>query len=152
MHPSGFDTRAVSSDEAASFLALAGSPPSSSADERLREVLDANSFLQKMEFVKDVLKGWIQCGRLGGWPPPSHEGSGQVPEIFWEGPQERPSAGGNGGKFVWVTVGAHGGDGEYVSISLKPDQEPGRCGSVDSKHERDVEALRERLKALGGSG
>lgn len=156
MHPSGFDTRAVASDEAASFLAIASSSPSNTAEEKLREILDANSFMQKIDFVKEVLKGWIKWGRLGGRPPPSaNEDNGHVhhpSEVFWEGPQERLSAAGNAGKFVWVTVGAPGGDGEYISISLKPDQEQGREGKMNSRQEMEVEAFRERLKALGGRG
>lgn len=112
MHPSGFDTRAVASEEAAIFLAIAQGTFAGSVDERIREILDANSFLQKIGFIKDVLKGWIRHGRLGGRPS-QHE-------IYWEGAQERPQPGGPGGKFVWVTVGSPGGDGEYRAISLKP--------------------------------
>lgn len=125
MHPSGFDTRAVASDEAATFLAVASSSPESTSDDRLWDVLEANSFLQKMEFVRDVLSGWIRWGRLGGRPPPSfakvdsesHGPTEYRSEIFWEGPQERSSSGGNSGKYVWVTVGAQGGDGDYVCIT-----------------------------------
>ncbi|KAL1969222.1 hypothetical protein VTN77DRAFT_476 [Rasamsonia byssochlamydoides] len=135
MHPSGFDTRAVASDEAAAFLAIASAPPDAVTDERLREVLEANSFLQKMDFVRDVLSGWIRWGRLGGRPPGSTVAKGddaqvEYPrEIFWEGPQERPSSGGNGGKYVWVTVGAQGGDGDYVCIAHPPPQPQPEQGS-----------------------
>lgn len=145
MHPSGFDTRAVASDEAATFLSIVHGTLTNSVDERIREVLEANSFLEKIQFLKDVLKGWIKKGRLGGRPTPnqssaSEDGSAPL-EMLWEGSQERPQ--GSGGKFVWVTVGAPGGDGEYRSISLKEKRS-------ETEHDREVEALRERLQGLGG--
>lgn len=139
MHPSGFDTRAVASDEASTFLSIAHGKLINSVDERIRDVLEANSFLEKIQFMKDILKGWIKKGRLGGRVPvltTTEDGSKPL-EMFWEGSQERPQ-GGSGGKFVWVTVGAPGGDGEYRSISLK------------DKHEAEVDALRERLQMMGG--
>ncbi|KAI9925045.1 hypothetical protein ASPWEDRAFT_119969 [Aspergillus wentii DTO 134E9] len=146
MHPSGFDTRAVTSDDATTFIAVAHGLSSSVADERLRDVLEANSFLPKVSFIKDVIKGWIKQGRLGGrssQPKSSTEGVSMSQEIFWEGTQERPQPGGSGGKFVWVTVGAPGGDGEYRSVSLKEKK-------MEVDHDREVNALRERLRALGG--
>lgn len=120
MHPSGFDTRAIASDEAATFLAIASGSAEAGSDERLRDVLQANCFVRKMKFVKEVLSTWVYYGRLGGRPstsaPTQTTGSNTQPtEIFWDGPQERPS---NGvGKYVWVTVGAQGGDGEYICMA-----------------------------------
>ncbi|EEA23419.1 Cell cycle serine/threonine-protein kinase cdc5/MSD2 [Talaromyces marneffei ATCC 18224] len=118
MHPSGFDTRAVASDEAATFLAVANDTTENLADDRLRDVLQANGFVRKMKFVKEVLSTWVYYGRLGGRPPTPATTTGasaQPTEIFWEGPQERPSSG--VGKYVWVTVGAQGGDGEYICMA-----------------------------------
>lgn len=118
MHPSGFDTRAVASDEVATFLAVVSESAESSGDDRLRDVLQANGFMRKMKFVKEVLSTWVYYGRLGGRPPASTITTGasaQPTEIFWDGPQERPSSG--VGKYVWVTVGAQGGDGEYICMA-----------------------------------
>ncbi|KAL3478941.1 hypothetical protein BJX99DRAFT_93640 [Aspergillus californicus] len=137
MHPSGFDTRAVVSDEVATFLSIAYRTSTSPLDERIREVLDANSFLQKISFIKDVLKGWIRQGRLGGRSPTDKLAT----EMFWEGAQERAQL--TGGKFVWVTVGAPGGDGEYRSLSLKDKK------SSTSAEAEQMDALRERLRLAG---
>ncbi|KAL4985890.1 hypothetical protein BDW68DRAFT_198530 [Aspergillus falconensis] len=140
MHPSGFDTRAVVSNEIATFLSIAYGTSTSAMDDKIKEVLDANSFLQKIAFIKDVLKGWIRQGRLGGWPSAEKPGT----ETFWEGLQERPQASGGGSsKFVWVTVGAPGGDGEYRSVSLR-DKKGSSAGEND-----EMEALRERLRLAG---
>ncbi|KAL2870107.1 uncharacterized protein BJX67DRAFT_307314 [Aspergillus lucknowensis] len=142
MHPSGFDTRAVVSDEVATFLSIAYGTSASPLDDRIKEVLEANSFMQKIGFIKDVLKGWIRQGRLGGRPSPERAGN----EIFWEGAQERaPSSNGGGSKFVWVTVGAPGGDGEYRSVSLKETKSRSSTGEVD----QEIEALKERLRLAG---
>ncbi|THD00169.1 hypothetical protein EYZ11_000360 [Aspergillus tanneri] len=142
MHPSGFDTRTVTSDEVGTFLSIAYGSTSSSTDERVREILEANSFLQKIGFIKDVLKGWIKQGRIGGRPSQDGsagaEGALKSLEMFWEGAQERA----HGGKFVWVTVGAPGGDGEYRSISLKDKK-------TDTLYDQEMEHLRERLRVLG---
>jgi len=138
MHPSGFDTRAVASDEAVTFLSIAHGTLNSSLDERIKDVLEANSFLEKIQFMKDVLKVWIKKGRLGGRSSPAASEDGSPSEMFWEGSQERPQ-GGSGGKFVWVTVGAPGGDGEYRSISLK-----------EKRSDGEVDTLRDRLERLGG--
>lgn len=118
MHPSGFDTRAVASDEAATFLAVASDSTDNAGDDRLRDVLQANCFMRKMKFVKEVLSTWVYYGRLGGRPTTSsasNVANGQPTETFWDGPQERPSSG--VGKYVWVTVGAQGGDGEYICMT-----------------------------------
>lgn len=142
MHPSGFDTRAVTSDEVATFLGIAYGTGASSADERVRDILDANSFLQKINFIREVMKGWVKQGRLGGRPTHDKASGAATPmELFWEGSQER-AAGGSGSKFVWVTVGAPGGDGEYRSVSLRERRS-------DAEEDREADALRERLRMLG---
>lgn len=138
MHPSGFDTRAVASDEAATFLNIAQGPCATPTDERIRDILDANFYVQKIGFIRDVFKGWLKQGRLGGRPS---KADGPVPEIFWEGIQERPQPGGSAGKFVWVTVGAPGGDGGYRSVSLKEKK-------MEASDDQDADPLRERLRAL----
>lgn len=138
MHPLGFDTRAVASDEAATFLSIAQGTRASATDERIRDVLEANSFVPKIRFISDVLKGWLKQGRLGGRPSKTE---GHVPETLWEGAQERPRPGGSGGKFVWVTVGAPGGDGEYRCVTLRE--------KTEASDGQDVDPLRERLRVLG---
>jgi hypothetical protein len=154
MHPSGFDTRAIASDEAAFFLFIASSPCPNASYERLHDILEANRFLQKIDFVKEVLKVWIRWGGLGGRPPSSYWGpgnnlnrhSGHPPEIFWEGTQERTSS---GGKFVWVTVGAPGGDGEYISISPKQESHAeGQCNPLERRHEREIDSTKERPREV----
>jgi hypothetical protein len=133
MHPSGFDTRAVASDEGATFLAIATGSAEHGGDDRLRDVLQANGFVRKMKFIKEVLSTWVYYGRLGGRPSTSSTsttGSNVQPtEIFWEGPQERPSSG--VGKYVWVTVGAQGGDGEYICMA------PNTTNNAAAVSERD---------------
>ena len=148
MHPSGFDTRAVASDEAATFMSIALGKLTSSVDAQIGEVLAANSFLKKIQFLRDVFAGWISKGRLGGRPSPSRapfseDGSAPL-EMFWEGSQEQPQ-GGNGGKFVWVTVGAPGGDGDYRSLSLQKEKR------TEKEGDEVVETLRKRLQCLGES-
>ncbi|KAF4151769.1 hypothetical protein CNMCM6936_003545 [Aspergillus lentulus] len=139
MHPSGFDTRAVASDEATAFLSIAHGSTMSSVDERIRDVLEANFFLEKISFIKEVMKSWVKHGRLGGGPS-QDQTSADASKMLWEGIQERAQLG--GGKFVWVTVGAPGGDGEYRSISLKEKETEGR------ENDPEMEPLRERLRAL----
>lgn len=139
MHPSGFDTRAVASDEATAFLSIAHGSTMSSVDERIRDVLEANFFLEKISFIKEVMKSWVKHGRLGGGPS-QDQTSADASKMLWEGIQERAQLG--GGKFVWVTVGAPGGDGEYRSISLKEKETEGR------ENDPEMESLRERLRAL----
>ncbi|GFF38791.1 probable serine/threonine-protein kinase CCRP1 [Aspergillus udagawae] len=139
MHPSGFDTRAVASDEATAFLSIAHGSTTSAVDERIRDVLEANFFLEKIGFIREVMKSWVKHGRLGG-SPSQDQTSTDPPKMLWEGTQERAQVG--GGKFVWVTVGAPGGDGEYRSISLKEKESEGR------ENDPEMETLRERLRAL----
>lgn len=154
MHPSGFDTRAVASDEAATFLSIVNGSTLNAVEDRIREILEANSFTQKISFIKDVLKSWIKYGRLGGRPlasrSPSADGEDTVPpEMFWEGTQERSSAGSHGTKFVWVTVGAPDGDGEYRFVMLKDRdrEQAGKRAAMDVDKEMDM--LKERLRAMG---
>lgn len=154
MHPSGFDTRAIASDEASTFLSIANGASLTSIEDRLREILDANSFIQKITFIKDVLNVWMKYGRLGGRPS-SRSVSGEsspAPEMFWQGTQERAQPGGHGTKFVWVTVGAPDGDGEYRSVILKETdkekaEKPEKRRGVDLDKEMDI--LKERLRVMG---
>ncbi|KAF5864236.1 Cell cycle serine/threonine-protein kinase cdc5/MSD2 [Aspergillus alliaceus] len=144
MHPSGFDSRSMASDEAGTFLSIAYGAGTSPKDERLRDILEANAFLPKITFMKAVLKGWIRLGRLGERPAPdekpTNDGVSGPLGLFWEGAQERPHPGGSGGRFVWVTVGAPGGDTEYRSVSLK---------KAENEVDGEMDALRERLRRLG---
>jgi hypothetical protein len=113
-------------------------------DDELRNILEANAFLQKITFMKAVLKGWIKLGRLGERLPldqnSASEGGPGPFGMFWEGVQERPQPGASGGRFVWVTVGAPGGDAEYRSISLK---------KPENELDDEMDALRKRLRMLG---
>lgn len=153
MHPSGFDTRAVASDEASTFLSIANGESLNSIEDRIREILDANSFVQKISFIKDVLKVWMKNGRLGGRPPSRSVGDeSATPEMFWQGTQERAQTGGHGTKFVWVTVGAPDGDGEYRSVMLKESdrekaERPEKKRGMDLDKEMDL--LKERLRVMG---
>jgi hypothetical protein len=139
MHPSGFDTRAVTSEDAAALLAIANDNGAASAlsgnpgQTRLRDILEANSFLSKMDFVRAVLSGWVKWGRLGGRPDTSGILRSSLAalraedysEIFWRGTQEWTSS---SGKYVWVTVGAQGGDGEYIALG----------GGTSDRHEEQM--------------
>lgn len=151
MHPSGFDTRAVASDEAATFLSIANGESLNSVEDRIRDILEANSFLEKINFIRDVLKDWITFGRLGGRPP-STSASGQElvsTEMFWRGTQDRSPGGSNGTKFVWVTVGAPDGDGVYRSVMLKDSEIERPDKRAGPSLDREMEALKERLRGLG---
>lgn len=152
MHPSGFDTRAVASDEAATFLSIIGGDSINPVEDRIREILDANSFLEKVNFITDVLKSWIKHGRLGGRPisnrPTSSEES-VPPEMFWQGPQARAQPGTPGLKYVWVTVGAPDGDGEYRSMMLKDHDAEKLEKRSSGDHDRDMDLLRERMRVMG---
>lgn len=63
------------------------------------DIVNENELRAKVEFVRDVVATWVKEGGLGcmgsnqGWK--------------WMGVAEK------GGKLVWVSVGAHGGDGRY---------------------------------------
>ena len=188
MHPSGFDTRAVAFNEIGVFLDAAsgysdagrGGP----GDEHLAAILDANSFLEKINFIGAVLKGWVRAGRMGEMPSPSSfscslpssSSSGSLSSapteaersdlFFWEGVQEGSIAGNNSTssnsgsdsgkisgstKFVWVTVGAQGGDREYLSMSLDLplDLRPRRVDSRQDKRDGgEGQDLKERIRGL----
>lgn len=135
MHPSGFESRALACDEATALLSVAHNMCAGPLDERIRDILVSNSFIQKIDFIRNVFKGWLKQGRLGGRPSAS-----EGPEIFWDGVQEHLGSGGSAGKFVWTTVGAPGGDGKYRSVSLKEKSADNEDPSMD--------ALRERLQGL----
>ncbi|KAJ5698691.1 hypothetical protein N7462_000696 [Penicillium macrosclerotiorum] len=152
MHPSGFDTRAVASDEAATFISIASGESINSVEDRIREILEANSFAKKISFIKDVLKGWIKYGRLGGRPSPPRSATGEdsvPPEMFWQGTQERPAAGSQGIKFVWVTVGAPDGDGEYRSVLMKDSDRERSEKRTAMDYDREMDMLKERLRVMG---
>ena len=152
MHPSGFDTRAVASDEAATFLSIIGGSSINTVEDRIREILDANSFLEKVNFITDVLKAWIKYGRLGGRPVSNHppsESESVPPEMFWQGTQVRSQPGSSGLKYVWVTVGAPDGDGVYRSMMLKDHEAEKLEKRANMDHEKDMDLLRERMQGLG---
>ncbi|KAJ5765772.1 hypothetical protein N7520_005331 [Penicillium odoratum] len=148
MHPAGFDTRAVASDEAATFLSIVNGESLNSVEDRIREILDANSFLQKVSFIKDVLKVWIKHGRLGGRPMSRGLPGDIPPEMFWQGTQERSQSGSSGTKFVWVTVGAPDGDGEYRSVVLKENDKE-KLEKRGMEVDKEVDMLKERLRVMG---
>ena len=150
MHPSGFDTRAVASDEAATFLSIVNGNAVNAVEARIREILDANSFLQKITFIKDVLRTWIKHGRLGGRPMTAYSAgdNSMPPEMIWQGTQERSHAV-NGAKYVWVTVGAPDGDGEYRSVVLKDTDKPIPDPRAAMNVDKEMDLLKERLQAMG---
>jgi hypothetical protein len=148
MHPAGFDTRAVASDEAATFLSIANGDSVNSTEDRIRDILDANSFIQKIAFIKDTLRVWIKFGRLGGRPPSIDSTSDSMPnEAFWQGTQERPQPKSPGTKFVWVTVGAPDGDGHYRSVMFQDG--PRVEKRVEMEYDQEMDRLKDRLRALG---
>lgn len=70
------------------------------------ELVRQNELRKKVEFARDVVGTWAEEGGLGVM--------GRKRGFKWEGMME------GGGKLVWVTVGAKGGDGRYeVSGLLK---------------------------------
>ncbi|EEH46924.1 PLK/PLK1 protein kinase [Paracoccidioides brasiliensis Pb18] len=167
MHPAGFDTRAVISENMNTYLAaLSGGTahPSGISSSRFRDILEANSFHEKINFVKQVLESWVGNGKLGSQvvlqKPISTARttiSGKfIPnaliskqdyrgEVFWDGAQEKSWMTASGGKFVWVTVGAQGGDGEYFAVQLKGNPEDGAVECVGAEKMKD---LQEQLMAL----
>ncbi len=64
-----------------------------------KELVKENELEVKMTFIKDVVGVWAKEGGLGCM--------GKKKGVKWEGMMEK------GGKLVWVTVGAKGGDGRY---------------------------------------
>lgn len=165
MHPSGFDTRAVFSGDVSTFFdALC-----SDSNSRLGDILRANAFSEKLDFIRTVFTGWLQTAQLGcritlpiSSPGALHpaqtarhpQSTGPVypGEIFWAGAQERSWTGATGGKFVWVTVGAHGGDGEYIAVSLKRNAATGDVECLGADGEMEELGMRLRGLALGLAG
>ena len=149
MHPAGFDTRAVASDEAATFLSIANGDSVNSTEDRIRDILDANAFIQKVAFIKDTLRVWIKFGRLGGRPPSVDSSPDSMPaEAFWQGTQERPQPKSPGTKFVWVTVGAPDGDGHYRSVMFQDGSREVEK-RVGLEYDKEMDRLKDRLRALG---
>ena len=64
-----------------------------------KELVKENELEAKMTFIKDVVGIWAKEGGLGC--------VGMQKGVKWDGMTEK------GGKLVWVTVGAKGGDGRY---------------------------------------
>lgn len=140
MHSSSFESRAVACDDIATyFAALRGGHSSPS---KLCDVLEANAFVDKVDFIRTVLESWTRSRKLGApvLPPYSHQSSrnkSPTGEIFWEGAQEKTWIGPSGSKFVWVTVGAHGGDNDYLAVTFRRNPETGevQCTGADSLKE-----------------
>ncbi|KAG0154588.1 hypothetical protein PDIDSM_156 [Penicillium digitatum] len=152
MHPAGFDTRAVASDEAATFLSIANGDSINSTEDLIRDILDANAFIQKIAFIEDTLRVWIEFGRLGGRPPSIDSASADdsLPdEAFWQGPQERSQPNSPGTKFVWVTVGAPDGDGHYRSMMLKDSDREPKGPPAGVEYDKEMNLLKNRLRTLG---
>ncbi|PGH10369.1 PLK protein kinase [Blastomyces parvus] len=167
MHPAGFDTRAVISENLNTYLsALSGHPihPSGISSSRFCDILEANAFRDKFDFVQQVLWSWFESKRLGSRvllrkslsatmdtgpdkkiPDNLTSKRGYRGEIFWDGAQEKSWMTPSGGKFVWVTVGAHGGDGEYFAVQLKSNPEGGAVECVGAEQIKD---LQDQLMAL----
>lgn len=64
-----------------------------------KDLVTENQLEAKVAFVRDVVGFWAKEGGLGCM--------GRKKGVKWEGTVEK------GGKLVWVTVGAKGGDGRY---------------------------------------
>ncbi|KAK2865202.1 hypothetical protein FQN49_003805 [Arthroderma sp. PD_2] len=150
MHPSGFDTRTVISEPASAYLSSISGLPTKVpgiSSERFRDILEANSFPKKLEFIVTVIECWARNERLGGRVsvPASSTNGSTLPksttlgsmsstsdvndpikctsaDLFWDGAQEKSWASAAGSKFVWVSVGAQGGDGDYMSVKLQANE------------------------------
>ncbi|OAX81111.1 PLK protein kinase [Emergomyces africanus] len=167
MHPAGFDTRAVISENLNTYLAaLSGHAvnPSGISSNRFCDILEANAFREKLEFVQQVLGSWFENKRLGcrvalqktlsaskatssdkAIPEGLTSRRGYRGEIFWDGAQEKSWMTPSGGKFVWVTVGAHGGDSEYFAVQLKGNSAGGTVECIGAEQMKD---LQDQLMAL----
>ena len=66
---------------------------------KFEEIINENELRQKVEFVKNIVGIWMKEGGLGCM--------GSRKGLMWKGIREV------GGKAVWVSVGARGGDGRY---------------------------------------
>ena len=71
-----------------------------------KEMVKENELEAKMSFIKDVVGIWAKQGGLGCM--------GRKKGVKWDGMTEK------GGKLVWVTVGAKGGDGRYEMPASRP--------------------------------
>jgi len=71
-------------------------------------LINANELFLKVAFIKDVLGLWVNEGGLGRM--------GRKKFVKWNGVEER------GGKLVWVTVGAKGGDARYEMPVVKTEK------------------------------
>lgn len=70
-------------------------------NEDFRKIIEANDLIVKLDFVKRVVGAWLDAGGLGGL--------GEEDRFLkWEGASE-----GGDFRFVWVSVGAVGGDERY---------------------------------------
>lgn len=63
-----------------------------------QRLIKENQLEEKLTFVRDLVSTWLDAGGLGRM--------GGKRDMHWEGMSEK------GGKLVWVTIGAHGGDGK----------------------------------------
>ncbi|KAI5306263.1 Cell cycle serine/threonine-protein kinase cdc5/MSD2 [Ascosphaera pollenicola] len=148
MHTNGFESRAVACDDISTyFAALQGGHSSPS---RLSDILEANAFIDKIDFIRTVLESWTRSRKLGAqvMPPSSHRVSSRrmaTGEIFWEGAQEKTWLGPSGSKFVWVTVGAHDGDNEYLAVTFRCNPE---TGEVQYTGAESLKELGDRLMKL----
>ena len=70
-----------------------------------KEMVKENELDAKMTFIKDVVGVWAKEGGLGCM--------GRNKGVKWDGMMEK------GGKLVWVTVGAKGGDGRYEMPAVR---------------------------------
>lgn len=72
------------------------------------DFIEANELWEKVGFVRDVVGSWAREGGLGCM--------GGRKGVKWEGMMEK------GGRLVWVTVGAKGGDGRYEMPVVKSEK------------------------------
>jgi hypothetical protein len=70
-------------------------------------------------------------------------------EMFWQGTQERSQPNTPGTKFVWVTVGAPDGDGQYRSVMLKDSDRERVAKRASTDYEKEMDLLKDRIRALG---
>jgi len=79
-----------------------------------RDVMEANRFHIKMQFVLEVICEWILLEGVGrGFEDPDKELK------QWVGPREKRVGRGGSTKLVWVTIGARGGDELALETSVQ---------------------------------
>ncbi len=106
-----------SKPSASSSSSATGAPISYSSSTRrrpeipasLRPIPAANQFRKKIEFVRDVVRGWVVAGGLGNGDM-SREG-----RVRWMGVRETKGVP-IPAKHVWVTIGARNGDGRVAAM------------------------------------